>query len=305
MEGTMDRLVEISEKPAAEEINMIAGWEQWADAGAISSALPPYLIEHTGARRIGEIKPDGFYIFQVPGTHHFLRPEIKLEGGYRQSLTAHTNQFFYTGDAQRGLVIFQGEEPHANAERYAEAFLDAAEALGVKRVAALGGVYGAMPYNKAREVHCIYSLPHMKDELSRYAVKFSDYEGGVTISTFIADRAERRGIEMLAFYAFVPSYDFSQESDMFQGVRLESDSRAWYEVMRRLNYMFGLPIDLSGLEQLSEELMAAMDTKMAELDKEMPQLHVRHYLEKVAHAFEEMPFMPLDEMWERELGDIL
>jgi proteasome assembly chaperone (PAC2) family protein len=301
----MDQWMDITERPASQEINMIAGWEQWADAGAISSGLPPYLVERTGARPIGEIKPDGFYIFQVPGTHHFLRPEIKLEEGYRQSLTAHANRFFYTGDEQRGLVIFLGEEPHTNAERYAEAFLDAAEALGVKRIAALGGVYGAMPYDKAREVHCVFSLPRMKEELSRYAVKFSDYEGGVTISTFIADRAERRGMEMFAFYAFVPSYDFSQASEMFQGVRLEADSRAWYEVMRRLNYMFGLPIDLSDLEQRSDDLMAAMFNKMAELEKEMPQLHVRKYLEKIARDFEEMPFLPLDDMWERELGDIL
>jgi proteasome assembly chaperone (PAC2) family protein len=305
MEGTMDQLIDISERPDAQEINMIAGWEQWADAGAISSGLPPYLVERTGARRIGQIKPDGFYIFQIPGTHHFLRPEIKLEEGHRQSLSAHSNEFFYTGDEQRGLVLFLGEEPHNNAERYAEAFLDAAEALGVKRIAALGGVYGAMPYDKAREVHCVFSLPRMKEELSRYAVKWSDYEGGVTISTFLADRAERRGIEMFAFYAFVPSYDFSQASDMFQGVRLESDSRAWYEVMRRLNYMFSLPIDLSELEQRSEDLMAAMGAKLAELEKEMPQLHVRKYMEKVERDFEEAPFMPLDDMWERELGDIL
>jgi proteasome assembly chaperone (PAC2) family protein len=301
----MDQRVNITERPTSQEVNMIAGWEQWADAGAISSGLPPYLIDRTGARHIGELKPDGFYIFQVPGTHHFLRPEIKLEGGYRQSLTAHTNRFYFTGDEQRGLVLFLGEEPHTNAERYAEAFLDAAEALGVKRIAALGGVYGAMPYDKAREVHCIFSLPRMKEELSRYAVKFSDYEGGVTISTFIADRAERRGIEMFAFYAFVPSYDFSKESEMFQGVRFEADSRAWYEVMRRLNYMFGLPIDLSDLEQRSDDLMAAMDAKLAELDQQMPQLHVRKYLEKVAQDFEETLFLPLDDMWERELGDIL
>jgi proteasome assembly chaperone (PAC2) family protein len=305
MEATMDQTVDITEMPVSQEIFMIAGWEQWADAGAISSALPPYLVQRTGARRVGEIKPDGFYIFQIPGTHHFLRPEIKLEAGHRQSLTAHTNEFYYTGDEQRGLVIFRGEEPHVSAERYAEAFLDAAEALGVKRIAALGGVYGAMPYDKAREVHCILSLPSMKEELSRYAVKFSDYEGGVTISTFIADHAERRGIEMFALYAFVPSYDFSQASEMFQGVRLESDSRAWYEVMRRLNIMFSLSIDLSELEERSEELMAAMNDKMAELEKEMPQLHVRKYLEKVLQDFEELPFLPLDDMWERELDDIL
>ena len=75
----MDQLIEISERPAAEEINMIAGWEQWADAGAISSGLPPYLVERTGARRIGQIKtaqPRVIDLLQLPVQQvvHQLRP---------------------------------------------------------------------------------------------------------------------------------------------------------------------------------------------------------------------------------------
>jgi len=54
----MDNLVELWEKPLAEEIYMIVGWRQWADAGSISSGLPQYLIEQTDARRIGAIKSD-------------------------------------------------------------------------------------------------------------------------------------------------------------------------------------------------------------------------------------------------------
>ena len=65
----MDELVEIWEKPTAAEIYMITGWRQWADAGSISSALPEYLVELTAARKIGEIKPGPFYLFQIPGTH--------------------------------------------------------------------------------------------------------------------------------------------------------------------------------------------------------------------------------------------
>ncbi len=300
----MDRLVELLENPPAAQKVMIAGWEQWADAGSISSGLPQYLIDRTEARRIGWIRPEGFYLFQVPGTHHFLRPEIKLEGGYRRKLDVHRNEFYYTGDQHQGLVIFLGEEPHLNAERYADAFLDAVQALGVKRVVALGGVYGPMPYDKSREISCIYSLPHMKDELSRYAVKFSDYEGGVTISTFVADRAEHRGVEFVGFYGFVPSYDFTLKTDTLQGVRIENDFKAWYEIMRRLNYMFDLPIDLSDLQARSEDLVEAMHAKVAELDRELPHLHVRRFLDKIGRDFEEMPFMPLDDMWERELGDL-
>ena len=102
----MDDLVELHEFPIADEIYMIVGWHQWADAGAISSGLPQYLIEHLDARKIGEIKPDGFYLFQVPGTHHLLRPEIALKDGYRQELRTKKNEFYYAGDEHKGLVIF-------------------------------------------------------------------------------------------------------------------------------------------------------------------------------------------------------
>src|SRR5450759_3749029 len=91
----MDKLVDLWEKPQAETIYMIAGWRQWADAGSVSSGLPQYLVELTGARKIGQIRTDGFYLFQVPGTHHFLRPEIKLEQGHRKEMRMQKNELYY------------------------------------------------------------------------------------------------------------------------------------------------------------------------------------------------------------------
>jgi predicted ATP-grasp superfamily ATP-dependent carboligase len=301
----MDDLIELWEKPDAEEKYMIVGWHQWADAGAISSSLPQYLIEQTGARKIGEIKPDGFYLFQIPGTHHFLRPEIKLEEGYRKEIQAKRNELYYSGNDKKGLLIFLGEEPHLNADRYAEAFFDVVEALNVKRVAAVGGVYGPMPYDKDREVSCVYSLRGMKDELAKYAVKFSNYEGGTTIGTYLVDKAEQREIEFVVFYAFVPAYDFSQLSaTLQQGIRVENDYKAWYDITRRFNHMFNLGLDLSDLEKQSDELVTSMDSKIDELERKLPQLQVKEYMQKLAEDFTEMSFMPLDDVWERELGDL-
>jgi predicted ATP-grasp superfamily ATP-dependent carboligase len=300
----MDDLVELWEKPVADEIHMIIGWHQWADAGATSSGLPQYLIEQTGARRIGEIKPDGFYLFQIPGTHHFLRPEIKLDEGYREELRTRKNEFFYSGDDRKGLVVFLGEEPHLNAELYAEAFFHAVKELGVRRVAAVGGVYGTVPHDRDREVSCVYSLPEMKDELAEYAVKFSNYEGGTTIGTYLVDRAEQSDVEFLVFYAYVPAYDLSQLSPHLQGMRIETDFKAWYDLTTRLNHMFDLGIDLSDLERQSDELVSSMDYKIDELDRAMPQFKVREYVERLTRDFVEMPFMPLGEVWERELGDL-
>jgi proteasome assembly chaperone (PAC2) family protein len=301
----VDNLVELWEVPKSAEIYMIAGWDQWADAGNISSGLPQYLIEATEARRIGELSPEGFYLFQVPGTHHFLRPEIKLERGYRRELARPENTFYYTGDTQKGLVIFLGAEPHLNVDRYAEAFLDAVEELGIKRVVALGGVYGAAPFDRDRSVHCVVSLWGMQESLERFAVTFSDYEGGTTIGTLLADRAERRGIELVDLYAFVPAYDFSGADTLVQGMRIDNDYRAWHETMRRLNVMFGMEIDLSDLERRSAELTASMHAKVRELELQAPELQVRQYLQRLNDDFDELPFTPLDDVWEAELGDLL
>lgn len=301
----MLELVEIFEKPKAKEIYMIAGWHQWADAGCISSGLPQYLIQQTEAHKIGQIKPHGFYLFQVPGTHHFLRPEIEFEEGYRKRIEVKKNELFYAGDDEQGVVIFLGDEPHMNAELYAEAFFDAAEALDVQRVAIVGGVYGAMPHDKERDVSCVYSLPRMKSELQEYAVRFSDYEGGATIGSYLLDHAEKRGMELFVFYAFVPAYDFSQLSSDVQGIRIEKDYKAWYDIMRRFNYMFHLGLDLSELQQHGDELIASVDVKLRKLTSRLENLDIEAYIDEVQEAFVERPFMPLSDVWAEELSDIL
>lgn len=300
----VDNLVNLWEKPAEEEVYMIAGWNQWADAGSISSGLPRYLVKKTGAEKIGTLSPEGFYIFQVPGTHHIFRPRVKLEAGYRTFLHTNTNEFYYTTSAGKGLVIFAGEEPQINIERYAAAFLDAVEALGVRRVGIVGGIYGALPYDKDREVSCVYSLPAMRQDLTRYAVRFSDYEGGATLGTYLAASAEARQLEVFVFYALVPAYDFSHIAPRSPQISIEMDFRAWYELMRRLNYMFGTEVDLTHLEVQSLELTQAMEQELLDIDLNVPDFDLEDYLEALGEGFQERPFIPLGEVWERGLRDL-
>ncbi|MDF1514533.1 MAG: PAC2 family protein [Anaerolineae bacterium] len=301
----MDSLVKLFEQPEAKEIYMIAGWNQWADAGSISSGLPLYLIHLLNARKIGEITDDGFYLFQLPGAHHFLRPEIHLKDGYRQALDKPLNEFFYAEVQDKGLIIFLGEEPHLKVDRYVTAFLDAVQNLHVKRVAAVGGVYGEMPYDKDRHISCVYSLPILKEELNRYAVRFSNYEGGTTIGTYIVDAAEHIKQEFFVFYAFVPAYNFSEMNNMVQAVSVEHDFKAWYDLMRRFNHMFDMDIDLTELEHQSYELVLSMDAKLQEVEDQLPQLAVREYMDQVAEEFEEKPFVALSDVWGKALGSML
>jgi proteasome assembly chaperone (PAC2) family protein len=300
----MSDLFVLREVPDAQEIHMIAGWHQWADAGSVSSGLPPYLVELTHARRIGEIKPTGFYMFQIPRAHDLLRPKIALDDGYRKHLETKRNEFFYAGDEQKGLVLFLGEEPHLNVERYVEAFLDAAVELGVKRVVTVGGVHAPVPYDRDRQVSCAYSLPSLRAELEKYAVQFSDYEGGSSIGTYLIHRAEHRGIELVSFYVLVPFYDFMHISIRFAGIQLEEDFKAWYDLLRRFSHMFGLGLDLTSLEGKSRQLLAIVDAQINELDEEMPELQVREQIAEMTAGFEETSFMPLSDVWGRELKDL-
>jgi proteasome assembly chaperone (PAC2) family protein len=292
------------EQPKAQQIYMLAGWRQWADAGSVSSELPEYLVRQTKARPIGTIRPDGFYLFQIPGTHDLVRPVVKFDEGYPESLEVRRNELFYAGDEQRGVVIFLGNEPHLDIERYAAAFLQAAKTLGVKRIVGLGGVYGELPYNKERVISCNYSLPHMKEELSRLAVNFSGYHGGASIGSYFCRRAGDQGMEYVGLYAFVPAYSFAEPSLVGNGIRVEHDFMAWLGIMRRVNYMLKTGFDLSDLEQRSEQVVRAMDAKIAELEQTVPQLGVREYLARLSEAFDEVTFAPLDDVWENELRQL-
>ncbi|MEN6479003.1 MAG: PAC2 family protein [Anaerolineales bacterium] len=299
----MNDMVRMYERPQNQNNYMIAGWEQWADAGENSSGLPAYLIEQLGARRIAELRCDDCYLFQLPGSHHLMRPEVKLKNGHCLSMAEHRNELWYTHIDDKGLLIFLGEEPHLHEKAYADAFLDLCDAANARRVVSVGGVYGAMPFEKEREISCSYSLPRLRQELSRYAVHFSDYEGGATIGNYLVYQAELRGIEMIDMNAFSPAYEFNRMGITVQAMRVEQDWKSWYDLMRRIDYMFGLGLDLSDLEQRAQALIDAWVAKVEELDTKHSELGVKAYLESIAADFVERPFVPLDQAWS-ELDDL-
>ncbi len=297
--------VELWETPEAREMCMLVGWRQWADAGSVSSGLPEYLVKQTHARPIGTIYPDGFYLFQLPGTHDLLRPVVHFDRGYPKSLQTPSNDLYYTGDNQRGVVILCGEEPHMEVERYVASIIHVARSLNVRRIVSLGGVYGEVPYDRERAIHGIVSRPALRNEMERLAITLSDYHGGASIGSYLCRRANEQGVEMVGFYAFVPAYDFSAAESVGGLIRIEYDYAAWLGIVRRLNYMFSLNWDLTDLEKRSRQLHQAMDAKIDEIDQAAPQLGVRDYLQRLAQDYDEKVFNPDDEFWEEKLRGLL
>jgi proteasome assembly chaperone (PAC2) family protein len=301
----MAKSYDLWKKPSADEIFLVAGWHQWADGGSVSSGLPQYLVDLMAAEPIGSIKSDGFYLFQVPGTHDLLRPTVHFEEGYPKSLDAPQNVFYYSGNEQRGVVIFIGDEPHMDAERYVGALLAAAKELGVKRIIGLGGVFGELPYDKERTVTANYSLPELKAEVSQLAVTLSDYEGGASIGSYVCRRAGDQHMEYIGLYAFVPAYDFSAIVHSGSIIRLDTDYLAWLGVLRRVDYLLKLKLDFTDLEDKSKQLVEMMNARVEEIDRDAPQLGLKEKLAEISAAFKETPFIPLDDVWEEELRHLL
>lgn len=300
----MKNALELRETPQNDTMYMLMGWRQWADAGAMSSGLPKYLAQETNARKIGTINPDGFYIFQFPGMHDLARPIVKFEDGLPVSLDTPRNDIYYSEVDGKGVVFLIGDEPHMDIERYVSTILDLAEELGVSRMIGFGGVFAEVPYEKQRMISSSYSLRSMKEELDKLMVNFSNYHGGASIGSIMTKRASERNLAYVGMYAFVPTYDFSQFASLDNAVRIENDFTAWLGVMKRVNFFLKMRFDLGEIERKSEQLIEALDDKVAQMQA-LSSSSIQEYFDELSEDFEEDVFDPLDDVWEDELSKLL
>lgn len=297
----MSEHLRIWERPKNDEIYMLAGWRQWVDGGAISSGLPRYLVRQYKARKIGEILPDGFYLFQLPGTQDMLRPIVRHNEGRPDVLQSRRNDFYYAEIDGKGVVFFAGDEPHMNVDRYTAAFIDAIVTMKIKRTVIFGGIYGEVPYDKERFVSSIFSLESMREEISNLSVNLSSYQGGASIGSVVTKRAGEKDLEIAGFYTFSPIFHFAAMEQIPEAIHIEKDYMAWLGVMRRVVHMLNLDIDLSDLEKRTERMIEKVDAKLQEIDKNNPDIGVLEYVQRLSEEFDETSFTPLEDVWQEEL----
>ena len=216
-------------------------------------------MQRSKAQRIGRINNHGFYLYQIPGTHDLVRPVVKFDNGYPRSLESRSNELFFTRSGECGVVIFLGDEPHLDIDRYSNALFDVAGTLKVERIVGLGGVYGELPFDRERIVSCNFSLRRMAGEFARLAVSLSDYHGGASIGSYMCSRAGERELEYAGMHALVPTYDFSNIGKLANTIRIENDFTAWLGVMKRINFMLRTDFALDDLEEKSRKLVEVVE----------------------------------------------
>ena len=239
---------------------MVMGFSGWMDGGDVSVGTVDGLIRALGARPAARIEPEGFYIYNFPGSMEIsalFRPHTRIEDGLVAELDFPDNTFF--ADAGHNLVLFHGKEPNVRWRDYADCVFEAAATFDVRRIYFVGSVAGVVPHTREPRLSCSVSEERLKEELEPYVVRFSNYEGPASLVTYLTREAPARGVEMAALVAEIPAYVRGTNPTCIESVT------------RRLAGILGVQVDLEHLQRVrrvfEEKLSEAVEERedLAEL----------------------------------------
>ena len=229
----------------------------WMDGGDVSTGTVKQVMGKREVKRIATIAPDDFYIYNFPGSMEIsalFRPHVKYEDGVVEQLEMPSNVFW--ADETSNLAFFVGKEPNLRWPDFAECIFSLARKIGVSRIIFMGSFGGSVPHTREPRLYGSVSHEHLKEEMRRYGVKLSDYEGPGSFASMLLSETRKHDIEMLSFVAEIPGY--------LQGMNPLSIAA----VAKRVGRMLNQPIDLAALREASDEWESQVTAAVAE-DEEL------------------------------------
>ncbi|HEX8914635.1 MAG TPA: PAC2 family protein [Humisphaera sp.] len=256
--------------PKLQDASMLLAFSGWMDGGEVSTGTVKHLLTCVDARKLAEIDPEGYYIYNFPGSMEIsalFRPTVKYEAGLIESFDEPQNVFHV--DEARKLVLFTGKEPNLNWRAFGDHILEVARAVGVTRIVFVGSFGGSVPHTREPRLFASVSHPRLKAGLERYGVRWSDYEGPASFVTHLVRRAPEAGLEVASIAAEIPGY--------LNGANPLSIEA----VTRRLASMLHLDVDLAAMRVASDEWSAQV-SELVEKDAKL-----RKHIEKLERAYDE------------------
>ena len=273
----------IVEKPKLRRPYLVLGISGWVDGGEAATGSTRYLVRKLKAKSFAEIPLDRFHIFQVPGQLS-LRPQIRIEDGLLKEHRFPQNQFCYwvNPEADNDLILFLGTEPNLNWEEYAEAILSVAKEFAVVRIYLLGGVLDKTPHTKEPGVSCACSSDQLRQEMRKYGMEFSNYEGPGRFGTtllYICQKSHMPMVSITARATYYPEFN----------IVIPRNPKSIRAVVRRLNSLLRLSLDFSDLDREAEEF----ESKLGFMASHNPEFQA--YIEELEKDFPEAKYEePLD-----------
>jgi len=271
------------EKPELRQPYLVCGINGWVDGGEAATGTTRYLIKKLKAKKFAEMPLDRYHVFQVPGQLS-LRPEIKIENGLLKKHVMPGNEFFYgvNPSSEHDLILYLGTEPNTNWEEYALNILNLAADYGASRIYVLGGVLDKTPHTREAGVFCACSSKELRQEMLKYAMQSSNYEGPGSFAITMLSMAQKRKLPLVSIIArsiYYPEFN----------IVIPRNPKAIKAVVLRLNSLFHLNLDLSDLDQEADELEVKLNF-MASHNQEF-----QSYIEELEKEYVEVKYeAPLD-----------
>jgi proteasome assembly chaperone (PAC2) family protein len=271
------------EKPKLRQPYLVCGINGWVDGGEAATGTTRYLIKKLPAEKFAEMPLARYHVFQVPG-QLFLRPEIKIENGLLKEYVLPRNEFFYwvNPHSEHDLILYLGTEPNTNWEEYAENILNLAADFGVARIFTLGGVLDKTPHTKEAGVSCACSSKELRQEMMKYAMQSSNYEGPGSFSITMLHLSQQRKMPFVSIIArstYYPEFN----------VVIPRNPKAIKAIVLRLDSLLHLNLDISDLDQEADELEVKLNF-MASHNREF-----QTYIEELEKEYTKVKYeAPLD-----------
>jgi predicted ATP-grasp superfamily ATP-dependent carboligase len=232
-------------RPELRHPALICSFKGWNDAAESASSALGFLATQWDAEPFGAIEPEEFYDFQV------TRPMVTLTEGLTRNIE--WPEFVFSSarpDAgERDIVFLVGAEPNLRWRTFCETVVSAITELGVDFVVSLGALLADVPHTRDVQVTGIAANAELAERLGFAETR---YEGPTGIVGVLHDACAKAGLVSASLWAPVPHYVASVPSP-----------KASLALIRRVESLLDMSVDLTGLEEAATEYERRLDEAVA------------------------------------------
>jgi proteasome assembly chaperone (PAC2) family protein len=244
----MDHL-RIEETPPLKDPVLITAFAGWSDAAQAATSAAKFLTTTWDAYRFAEIDPEEFYDFTEN------RPTVKIGEGDLREITWPANECYYyrREGAAHDFIVLVGIEPNMRWKAFTDTILEIIRRQKISLVLTLGALLADVPHTRPVRVTGTTSNPNAAARLKGLAVTTSKYEGPTGIVGVLHDQLRRRQIDGASIWANVPHY-----------ISAAMNPKATAALLRRLDGLFDLSLDLGELESAAERFESEVSEAVAQ-----------------------------------------
>ncbi len=272
--------LKIYAEPKLESTRLVLGFSGWMDGGEVSTGSVDYLIQKLETRKLAEIIPSDFYIYNFPGSMEFsslFRPMVYLDEGLVANLQEPDNYFYYNEENQ--LILFKGKEPNLKWHEFAECIFALAEKFCCREIYFVGSFAGLVPHTREPRFTCSVSLAELKSRLEPYNIPYSNYQGPAGFSTYLTHAAGAKELPMINLVAEIPAY--------VQG----RNPRCIEAMVKYLATLLKLQVNLEEMRLIADELEKKLNKAIED------KMELLEHIQKLEENYDK-------EVFDADLGDL-